>query len=461
MTPHQKSITMRFLSYLSASLFVVLLAACGGGGGSPGTSPGALGLFTTAPATLTLAVRSAQEFSIGGGRGPYAANSADSSIAVAGVRDNTLSLGAVGPGSTQITLRDAAGATSTIGVTVTAQALFSTAPVGGVTLAAGAGNAQTYQVGGGAGPFTATSSNVTIVAASLIGSNLVMTGVAPGAASIAVRDSLGATLSIPVTVTPISNLALFTSAPASVTIAIGGAPVYTVGGGTPPYTATSSNTNVAAVSLNGGDLTIRGASAGAASVVIRDAAGATATIAVTIGGGTLTVNPSSATALIGDVLIAKVSGGRAPYNAVVSNTAVADASISFDGTLQVTVKQQAAGVPILISDADGLQTTFTLTSTAGQPAIQLSPSALTISELSTQPFTLQVYGATGGVSAFSSDTSLLTASASGNTVTVSTGSNGNRCVSGDTSVTISAVDAAGALATSVITIKNSTSLTCP
>jgi hypothetical protein len=452
---------MRFFSYLATLLFVVLLAACGGGGGSPGQTSGDKTLFTTAPTALSLLVGSAQEFAVAGGRAPYLVVSSNAAVAVAGINDGRLTVGGVAPGSADITIRDSAGASVTATVTVATQPLFTTAP-GTVTLAIGAAGAQTYQVGAGAAPYTATSSNVGVVTARLgSDNNLLLTGIAAGTAEVVVRDRFGGKSTIPVTVASASNQALFSSAPAAVTIAIGAAPTYLIGGGSPPYIATSSNTSVATVSLSGGNLTIAGVAAGSATVQVRDNAGATLSLAVTVGGGTLTVNPSAATALIGDTLIAKVTGGRAPYTAAVSNTSVADATIAADGTLRVTVKQQASGVPVLISDANGLTASFTLTSTAGQPALQISPSSVSISELSTGPITLQVYGASGGVSAFTSDSALLQAFASGNTITVSTGSNGNRCVTADAKVTISAVDSTGALATSVITIVNSASTTCP
>lgn len=453
---------MRFFSYLSTLLFVMLLAACGGGGGSPGQTGAERALFTTAPATLTLSVGAAQEFVIAGGVGPYMAVSNNATVAVAGTDGNRLTLGGVSPGSAEVTIRDGAGATATVALTVATRPLFTTAPPT-VTLGIGSGAAQTYRIGAGSGPYTATSSNVNVVTAALgTDNNLLLTGISAGTANVIVRDNFGAIVTIPVTVASGSNLPLFTSAPSAVTIAISGAATYLVGGGATPYMATSSNTNVATVSLSpGGNLTITGVAAGSATVLIRDAAGATLNLAVTIGGGTLTVNPSNATALVGDVLIAKVTGGRAPYSAVVSNQAVADATISADGTLRVTVKQQSSAVPVLISDADGLTTSFTLTTQVGQPSIQLSPLTLTISELSNDPITMQVYGGTGALRAFSSDTSLLQATISGTTVTISTGSNTNRCVAGDASVTISVVDSTGALATAVVTIRNSLSLTCP
>lgn len=452
---------MRFFSYLATLLFVVLLAACGGGGGSPGQTSGDKALFTTAPTSLSISVGSAQEFTVAGGRPPYIAVSNNAAVAVAGVSDNRLTVGGVTPGAAEVTIVDSAGAPLKINLTVITQPLATTAP-STVTLAVGAAGAQTYQVTAGSGPYTATSSNVNIVTAKLGSDNsLLLTGIATGAAAVVVRDRFGAATTIPVTVTAASNQALFTSAPPAITVAIASSQTYLIGGGSPPYLATSSNTSVATASLAGGNLTISGIAAGNASVMIRDNVGATVSLAVTIGGGTLTINPSAATALIGDTLVARVTGGRAPYTAVVSNTSVADATIAADGTLRVTIKQQASGVPVLISDADGLTASFTLTSTAGQPAIQISPSSLSISELSTGTITLQVYGASGGVSAFTSDSALLQAFASGTTITVSTGSNGNRCVGANAEVTISAVDSTGALATSKITIVNSASTTCP
>ncbi|MDB5944800.1 MAG: hypothetical protein JWQ13_4366 [Ramlibacter sp.] len=450
---------MRFFSYLTTLLFVVLLAACGGGGGSPGqngTAPPPA-LFTTAPPTLTLSVGSAQEFAVQGGAAPYTAVSNNSAIAVVGMSGGRITLGGVAPGTATITIRDAAGAINTVAVTVAVQPLFTTAPAA-VTLGIGSAGAQTYKIGAGSGPYTATSSNVNVVTATVgTDNNLLLTGVAAGTATVTVRDNFGTTVNIPVTVDGGVKLPLFSSAPSAVTIAIGSSASYLIGGGTAPYMATSSNTNVATVTLStGGNLTINGVAAGAANILIRDAAGATLTLAVTVGGGTLTVNPSSATALIGDVLVAKVTGGRAPYTAVVSNQSVADATIGADGVLRVTLKQQAASVPVLITDANGLSTSFTVTSSAGQPSIQISPMTLAISELSTEAVTLRVYGASGTISAFSSDTSLLQATASNDTVTVNTGSKGTRCVTADTPVTISVVDSTGALATSVITIRNST-----
>lgn len=224
---------MRLLHSLTTLLFAVVLSACGGGGGSPGATSGDRALFTTAPAALTLVAGSAQEFSLGGGRPSYVATSSNPAVAVAGVSGSGLTIGAVSPGSAQISVRDQTGATTALAVTVTAPVLFSTAP-SSVTLPVGPAGAQTYRVGG-TGPFTATSSNVSVVTATLGPDNsLVLSGVALGTAEVVLRDSFGSTVTIPVTVAAGNKLPLFTSAPPAVTIAIGASASYLVGGGSPP-----------------------------------------------------------------------------------------------------------------------------------------------------------------------------------------------------------------------------------
>jgi hypothetical protein len=134
--------------------------------------------------------------------------------------------------------------------------------------------------------------------------------------------------------------------------------------------------------------------------------------------------------------------------------------------LRVIPKQQSTSVPVIVTDATGSAATFTLTSSPGQPAIQVSPSTLTISERNTAAITLNVYGASGTVTAFSSDPTLLQVSVSGTTITVSPGTSGSSCIAttpagGTQAVTISAVDATGAKATSVITIQDNPTVACP
>ena len=471
MTPHQKSITMRFLSYLSALSFVVLLAACGGGGGSPGATAGnpVPVLFTTAPATLTLPLGSAQAFNVGGGTGPYTATSNNIAVAVSSLTGSTLTLGAVTPGTAAVTLRDAVGAITSIAITVQpARTLFTTAPPA-VVVTLGNSTAQIYQIGGGVGPYVIGNSNPNVVSATLTGTNLTLTGLAVGAANLIVLDSAGSSVNLGVTVAPASSLDLFTTAPAAVIIPKGVPTPYSIGGGQPPYSVASSNLNVATVSQSGSTFTITGVANGSASVVVRDGIGKIVTIAVTVGDAQMSLNPTAVNAFIGDTVYSALSGGTGPYSIVAGFPAAADVDIGIlSGTtfipnpsgniLRVAVKQAVNADIIVIKDSTGNSVNFTLSATAGTNGISLAPNALSIGEEYSGPITLLLKGGVGTVNLFSSNPNLIitgapvTATGSGNTAVTVTKTTRQVCATLD--VTVTAIDATGAKAVSLITVED-------
>jgi hypothetical protein len=176
-------------------------------------------------------------------------------------------------GSANIVIRDSQGATVNCGrlllPVASTKPLSTTAPSGGVTIAIG--STQTYAVRDGTGPYMATSSNVNVAFVSLVGDSLAVTGITAGSANVFIIDSQGATANVAVTVPAASTKPLSTTAPPSVTIAIGSTQTYGVDGGTGPYTATTSNSTVADVSLVGnsltGDLALK---LDRASIVVRD-----------------------------------------------------------------------------------------------------------------------------------------------------------------------------------------------
>ena len=83
-----------------------------------------------------------------------------------------------------------------------------------------------------------------------------------------------------------SGVALFTNAAEKITVLPGAAQTYTIGGGIPNYSATSS-TGAASASVNGKVLTITGSGSGKSSVTVTDSAGAKVLIEVTVGTGSL------------------------------------------------------------------------------------------------------------------------------------------------------------------------------
>ena len=176
---------MRVISYLSTFLMVAFLAACGGGGGSPGLSSGATptttAFFTTVPsAGLTLAKGVSNSFAIGGGTPPYLATSSNLAIASGSVNGTVLSIAGVGAGATSIDVRDSAGATKAVTVTVTESAaptpvtMFTTAP-SNVSIANG--TTVSYTITGGKTPYTVTSDDLSVLRATVSGSNLSVSAV--------------------------------------------------------------------------------------------------------------------------------------------------------------------------------------------------------------------------------------------------------------------------------------------
>ena len=422
-------------------------------------------LFTTSASDIVVGPgnSNAQTYTVGGGAAPYTASSSNATVVSVSLVGDSLKVTGLTAGLANVVILDKLGARLTIAVTVPTVsnlALFTTAPPA-ITVAIG--SAPGYSVGGGAGPYTATSNNTSVATVSLVGSNLTISGVAAGSANIIVRDSTGALITVAVTVPAAGTLALFTMAPPAVTIAIGAMPAYSVGGGTGPYSSTSNNAGVATTSLVGSNLTITGVAVGSAIISVRDNAGSVVNISVTIGTTPIGVTPNNATGIIADRLVATITGGTAPFRASVGNFDVASASVSNVNQLDITLKQVGTTV-VTVLDANNQSIPYTLTVNAATPGIRLSPNPLTVSELDTQPISLTVFGAaTGAVSVFSSDTSKLVATVSGQTVTLNTGISGNRCVDADLPVTITVVDSTRASGSAVVTIKNSVVSTpaCP
>jgi len=470
---------MRFLSYLVTLLAVVLLASCGGGGGSPGetSGSGSQALFTTAPSALTLTLGNGQDFTVGGGAGPYTAVSSDTSTAVGGISGTTLTLGAIQPGLAAITVRDSRGATTNIAVTVKPLRALATSMPNPLIIPVGNGGAQAYTVTGGVAPYVVTSNNPNVLSAVLnsAGNGVVLTGLAAGNASVRITDNAGASVSSDVTVAPTSTIALFTTAPSSVTIATKSNTTYSIGGGTAPYTVTSSNASAATVSQTDSSFTIHGVAPGVSEVVIRDSVGATVSVGVTVSNTQLSLNPNKSTSFIGDINYAYIIGGVGPFTALSGFAGAATVSVgtlstttgvftpdSNGNVLKIVSNQAVSPDQIIVTDSVGNSASYALTASPGTTQVSLIPGELTISACYSGDVTLLLYGATGTVNFFSSDTSVFTspvASSGASPIVVTTTKIlVDPTLSGST--TITAIDAAGSAAVSTITVVPSAAA-CP
>lgn len=379
---------MRFLTYLTVLFMTAFVAACGGGGGSPGATPNDEAFFTTAPSNLTLRMGTSQSFNLGGGRPPYTAVSNNQSIVVGVVDGSTLTVGGVSQGAATVTVRDDAGATATVGVTVD---------------------------------------------------------------------------------TP-SGLALFSTAPASLTIAPKVVTTYSIGGGVAPYTVSSDNTSVVTVTQSGSNFTVRAVALGSATVQIRDSVGATLSRSVTVANTSLSLNPSEANSLVGFENYAYIIGGVPPYTVLSGFPTAVNATIgTLSGTtftanasgnvLRMIATQAVDPAQVVVTDANGSSVNFELTAAPGSGTFTFAPTTLEIAEGFTGEITLLLFGATAGsVNVFTTFPDLISVvttpvtAAGGTQATAVTlnASGGLICATG--AVVITAVDSVGATATAEITI---------
>lgn len=378
---------MKYLKTLLAAVVaaITLIGCTGGGGGAGGTTTTTPeDLRTTAPSAVTipLGVAGAQTYTISGGTPPYVATSANVSLvtaAVSGGSSVTLTGVAIG-GPTSVVVSDSAGKTVTVAVTVgsnTGVALYSNAPS---AFTIGVGSAPSYTISGGSAPYTANSTNTSIVSATITGSTLTVTGKELGTGSIVVTDSLGANLTLAVTVGS-NGRALKIENAGTISLPQGYHLRLLVTGGKKPYSPFSTFPEAATVTLLADGETIdilAKVPADPATITVRDADGTTVSqsFKITAGGLSFRLAPFVATvaALSTNPVSYTIDGGVGPYKIYSSDETLATVSAATVGaagattaTFTVTasaVKTPAADTNVLITviDSQGAiaQGTFTV-----------------------------------------------------------------------------------------------------
>lgn len=235
------------------------------------------------------------------------------------------------------------------------------------------GETKTFTVGGGVPSYSVSSSGA--VSAKVSGTTLTIETIATGTGTVTVTDNVGAKVAIEVTVGTGSTLS--SSAPASVTVGVGAVTSkYFITGGTGVYAVNSSDTSIANVGMSGNVFVIGGVSTGTTTVVVKDNAGQSVSIAVTVIGGTrslFTTAPSAVTVPSGKIVSYSISGGTAPYSVSSNNAAAAEVTLKQNGT-DFDIKAIAAGTAnIVVTDASRSSVTIVVTVT--------TPAAGTLSVL--------------------------------------------------------------------------------
>jgi hypothetical protein len=417
------------------------------------TAPVPGDLFTTAPSPLTVAVsNNAVTYSISGGVPPYLAFSSNVSVltaATSGTSGQFLDLKAIAGGFAKVTISDSKNKVVVVDVTATGT-LFSTAP-SALTVAVGAAPEYLISGGlpftGGAAPYTAVSSNNAVATATVAANGkLTINGMAGGLANIVISDSTGKLpLTIAVTVPVPIPVALFTTAPSSLTLASGTtSDLFAISGGTPytdGYRAVSTNSAIATVALNASRtaFTIVGIAGGATTIELTDSKGTPVVkVNVTVFAPTpLTASAAAVTVQIGNSTVITLSGGTpaaSGYTASSGNTGVAVVQVSNGNNL--TIAGVSAGLAtVTVTDSKG--STFALPVTVPPAGVfyTTAPRAIALAVDQSQSYLLAAGTQPYQSIATSSDTRVATASVSGGALTI-------KAVSAGTA-SIQAFDAAG------------------
>ena len=328
----------RFWHWLLAGMLMTILAACGGGGGSSGVPGGSVNpssFFVNAPTALTVVIGQKAIFPISGGNTPYIASSSASTVALASIEEGNLAVSGLKTGSASIRVTPTGGgAEFSMQVTVVSNSVpFAVQAPDTVTL--NIGNNASYALIGGVAPYKATSSNEGVLKAEVIGTQLRLTGIKKGTASVEVYDSdAGNLLPIKKTVNVVEAVAFYTTAPSGgVTLFRGATLSFTVGGGVAQYFAASNNSTVLEASVNGSTLSLTGIGSGSANVSLRDSAGSVISVPVTVAmpSGFFTTAPATLTLDGVTARSFEVSGGTR-YSAQSSNESVVVATVSAPGS---------------------------------------------------------------------------------------------------------------------------------
>lgn len=377
------------------------------------------GLFTDAPANLSLAVGTGATYSIYGGipfigTAPYRVNSSKPAVASASITGSQLSISGLASGSTSLVITDSVGAATLITVTVPVpDSILSTAPS---NLSLAIGTSGIYAISGGVGPYTVASSNPTLVSASVNGSMLTIGAMADtvgGTANVIVSDAAGSPpLTIVVTAASVS---FFTTAPSQLVIAAGASKVFAVFGGSPPYSVVNTHPAIALASVSGATLVITGSAAGSGTVILSDTKGKSVSIAVVVSApGPLVLSAPSGnlTMASGTANTYNIIGGVPPYLASSSDLTVARATIVNANQIQV----QAMGIGsarVAVTDSVGTQVSISIT-VPGTPVVMYTtaPAAGVFLANTDPPVSYDIYGGTPTYTVASSNTNVVRASLS-------------------------------------------------
>jgi len=456
---------------LLAAVFATLvsLAACGGGyEGTPSPiDTSSQSLKVASGPALSLMPTELRQLEVSGGTRPYTVSSGNSAVVLASVSDGTLRLAAVkgDPLPVNVVVTDAKSTQTTVSVTVTNSP--QQGPIFTITpreVAIQPGATRTLELTGGTAPFSATSLSPNIATVTVSGNILTITGNAEGTnAEIRVFDSRNVTQSALVTVAaPIPSpsgqpLAVnWPALPSVLSLRPNNGTTYTIAGGSPPYSVTSTNTAVISGLVRNAALILRTGTAGNASMTVTDAVGNTVSrqMYVQTTSAPLALYQTSVTGIQYTTADIGIGGGMPPYTIVTTNPSLIANGTLFNGdVLRVNMQNVGGPATLTVKDSEGSTASVAIFVAAVLSDLSISPSAMTISELLRTSIPLRIIGGKAPYQVFSSFPKVLNPYFDGyNTIVVWPAA--SICVDQNTPVIITVIDATGAAASTTITVQD-------
>lgn len=214
---------------------------------------GSSSLGTTMPGTVNLPIAQAVTYTVSGGTPPYSVLSDSIGIATVVQNGNLFTVTGIGAGTANIYIYDALNRATPIknAVTVTPAAVSKLTVVPGNSTG-NVGETLNFAVTGGVPPYSVLNSNNSIATLSVASGGATFSGLLNniGMTQVSVTDSAGTSQVINVTVAQNGpNLRLSPSA-FSISGLYNGAVTLYVYGGTPPYTAYTSDLNMGTVTVS-------------------------------------------------------------------------------------------------------------------------------------------------------------------------------------------------------------------
>ncbi|MDD2609287.1 MAG: hypothetical protein PHX60_06260 [Giesbergeria sp.] len=389
---------------------------------------GPVATISTSPQTLNLKSAEAADVLISGGSGNFDLAVSNNQMVTAVLSGRTLRVvGGSTLGTATITIRDQAdlSRTTNLSVTVTASgtSVLGASPA---TLTVVSNAEADVLISGGSGNFDLAVSNTQVATATLNGRTLRVTGGgAVGTATITVRDKADATRVVAINVTVVAGNGSLTASQPTLSLPLGAAADVLISGGSGRFDVAVNNTGVATAALTGNTLRITaGATAGTATITVRDQAdqSKTTTVRVTVSAAAispLVVSPSTVSIQPGAATDVLISGGSGKFDVAVSNTGVATAALTGNtvritagatvGTTTITVRDQA--------DQSKIATITVTVSTTPVGALVASPSG-PLSIQSGASADVLLSGGSGRFDFATSNSAVATATLAGNKLTI-------------------------------------------